>query len=392
MGISRCSPVSSERHRPSGVNNRFSFKGESFGEYVLHERKVIEQGRTDLTPENRERVIEGNSPFVLVPNRSCPPGVKNPYRKGILLAHGLTDSPYTMRALGRFFQGECFYVEAILLPGHGTRPGDLLDVTWEEWDRAFSFGLNTLKKEADDIYIGGFSTGGTLAIYHSMQDRNIRGLFLFSPAVKVDQRARYTCELSSLTGVVPSLAWIGKLQPDNDPFKYESFASNAACQIFRLTKKIEPAAIKSPLKVPLFIAASADDFSVKTDATLQLFERATSPHKLMLLYARGRRTVPEGVEVVESSIPDKKILGSSHMGIVQPPGDPYYGEEGINSYCIQYYGRDGDAYRRCMAHDEDYLGEISKKFMSKGVLRRLTYNPHFEGMLKSLRQFIRHLP
>ena len=58
--------------------------------------------------------------------------------------------------------------------------------------------LKALKKMADDIYLGGLSTGATLSILHSLQDESIRGLFLFSPAVKITDKARFACWLTSL--------------------------------------------------------------------------------------------------------------------------------------------------------------------------------------------------
>ena len=60
------------------------------------------------------------------------PGKKNT-RGVILLLHGLSDSPYHMRALGQIFKEEGFYVLGLRLPGHGTLPSGLLNVTWQEW-------------------------------------------------------------------------------------------------------------------------------------------------------------------------------------------------------------------------------------------------------------------
>ena len=54
----------------------------------------------------------------------------------------------------------CFLVLTMLLPGHGTRPGDLLDVTRGDWLGAARFGLATLKADA-----GGFSLGGLPALH-----------------------------------------------------------------------------------------------------------------------------------------------------------------------------------------------------------------------------------
>src|SRR5262245_30682114 len=64
-----------------------------------------------------------NRSFELVPER---------IRGGVLLVHGLTDSPYMMRGLAELFYQHGFYVLALRLPGHGTAPAGLVDVHWQD--------------------------------------------------------------------------------------------------------------------------------------------------------------------------------------------------------------------------------------------------------------------
>jgi hypothetical protein len=52
---------------------------------------------------------------------------------GILLIHGLTDSPYSMKHLAQTFYKKGFYVLALRMPGHGTVPSSLADATWKDW-------------------------------------------------------------------------------------------------------------------------------------------------------------------------------------------------------------------------------------------------------------------
>lgn len=383
-----CTPVGSERHQPSGVNSTFSFEGETFREYVEFSRQMVVQGRTDLSQGQGGETVAGNGPYFLEPPSSCPPGLHHPYEKGILLVHGLSDSPYMMRGLARFFQRECFYVQALLLPGHGTRPGDLLNVTRMEWKKAHTFGVRTLKELVDRAYLGGLSTGAALNIQHALADREIRALFLFSPAIEITAKARISCWMSALGTIIPRLAWLGKIQPDEDPFKYESFAANAACEVYRLTKEIEDARGTSSFQVPVFVAASYDDATVNVEGTLRFFGKIRTGQKKMLLYARGRVEVPRGVEVVESSFPGRKIASSTHMAIVVPPEDTHYGDRGRYSYCLHYYGRNEEAFSRCKAREEDFLGEIGEEFLNRGVVRRLTFNPRYEEMIEKMRSFL----
>ena len=74
-----------------------------------------------------------NASFEFVPD-------EEEIRGGVLLVHGLTDSPYHLKAIGEIFSENGFYVIGLRLPGHGPVPGGLLNVTWEDWYSAVKFG------------------------------------------------------------------------------------------------------------------------------------------------------------------------------------------------------------------------------------------------------------
>ena len=92
-----------------------------------------------------------------------------------------------MRDLADAFAARCFLVRTMLLPGHGTRPDDLLDVTRGDWLGAARFGLATLKADAGAVFAGGFSLGGLLALHTVLADPALRGAFLFSPAFALER-------------------------------------------------------------------------------------------------------------------------------------------------------------------------------------------------------------
>lgn len=379
------------RHQASGLNSRFSYTGHDFSEYAATSRAMIAATRTDLQGADAEKTVTGNSPFLLLPDATCPPGAAHAYRKGVLLTHGLTDSPYTTRDLARYFQSRCFVVYALLLPGHGTRPGDLLEVRWPDWAAAVKFGVTALAAQVERVYMGGFSTGAALSVYHAGRDPAIRGLFLFSPAIAVSSLAPVSCLLNGLGILREKSRWLDLL-PDEDAFKYESFAANAGCQIHKLTREIQPARSSKPLTIPLFIAASADDETVKPAATLKLFKAASSPLKHMLLYGEE---LPAGadpaVELVPVRDPGARILGSAHTALVMAPTDEHYGETGAYRLCTIYFGKQPEAYRACKAGKAGYLGEISAANRKLGIIQRLTFNPKFADMLASLSAFLDRL-
>ena len=79
-----------------------------------------------------------NRSFELVPDQ---------IEGGILLIHGLTDSPYSMKDLAELFYKENFYVLALRMPGHGTVPAGLTDVSWKDWMAALKIGARHVRQK-----------------------------------------------------------------------------------------------------------------------------------------------------------------------------------------------------------------------------------------------------
>jgi len=292
-----------------------------------------------------------------------------------------------MRHLAAFFQRMGFRVMAPLLPGHGTQPGDLLNVRWKEWRKAVNFGASRLAEEVDELYLGGLSAGAALSVLQSAKDKRVRGLFLFSPALEIDMRAKWANLHRLYSRWVPKEAWINVMQ-DRDMYKYESFCKNAAAQMFALTQALP----RAGLNIPLFAAASADDVTVSASATLSFMDRARHAGNTLVWYAT-QKPDHQNIEWVNSAVPGQNILGSAHTAIVMPPEDEYYGANGAYVNCLHYYENDKTSYHACCARGPDtWLGEVTEQNLRQGVVRRLTYNPHYAALEASMQNFIEGLP
>lgn len=383
------------RHLPSGLNSRFNGDRLAFAEYVARNRDMLKRAHAGVADLNK--VVDGNAPFELKPNPGFPAGQKNPYRRGVLLTHGLSDSPYMMRHLAAFFQQNGFRVMAVLLPGHGTQPGDLLEVIWQEWGRTVAYGAYRLADEVDELYLAGYSTGATLSIYHSLRDYRVRGLFLFSPALKVTRRAAFAKLHKLYSWLIPAAKWVD-IKPDLDIYKYESFTKNAAAQAYALTRALDMLLRKQEPDIPVFVAASADDMTVKTSVILEFVARRLHPSSKLVLYTSEPEKIaqdlpPEKLELVNSVVPEQRILSSAHTAIVMPPEDTHYGVAGEYSNCVHYYPEQMEKYEACLKHPEqDFQGEVTENNLAAGILRRLTYNPNFAALKVSMRRFIDNLP
>lgn len=388
-------PRLKRRHQPSGLNSRFNGDRLKFAEYAARNRFML--GKAHAGADHPDKKIDGNAPFELHPPPGFPVGQSKTYRRGVLLTHGLSDSPYTMRHLAAFFQQRGFRVMAILLPGHGTQPGDLLDVTWQEWAKTVAYGAYQLAEEVDEVYLAGYSTGATLSLYQSLRDTRVRGLFLFSPALKITRWAALAKLHKLYSWLIPTAKWVD-IKPDLDIYKYESFTKNAAAQAYALTRTLDALLRQQELEIPVFIAASADDMTVKTSVILKFIARSRHPCSKLVLYTtepdKMSSAIPAArLELVDSVVPGQKVLSSAHTAIVMSPEDEHYGAAGTYSNCVHYYPHDAERYAACLAYPEqDFQGEVTAQNLGAGIMRRLMYNPHLKALELSMQNFIEQLP
>ncbi|MBB5021984.1 alpha/beta hydrolase [Desulfurispira natronophila] len=362
-----------------------------FAEYLAQTRAMIVDvhqtmpHKKTLDKELLEFSIEANAPFEIPPSSQCPK-VNGKAEKGILLVHGLTDSPYSMVALGKHLAQRCFLVRTVLLPGHGTVPGDLLDIDYQQWIGTVEYGLHQLNQDAHQVFMGGYSTGGTLAIQQALEGMTpLQGLILIAPAIAIDSPfAR------ALPAVTRLASWLRKAD-DADLVKYESFAFNAALQVQRLIEHNQMLLHHRPVSVPLFIAATADDATVSTWHTQQFFaEQAPHPHSRLLLFQKSQTDSFDAEQrtwVFNSYLPQQNIYHFSHISLPYPPDDPHYGKDGRYRNCLHY--SDADDVKRCRKSFNAWSGEVFIRDSKQGyALRRLTYNPRFDDMLNQIDKWL----
>ena len=346
---------------------------------------------------------------------------------GVLLLHGLGDTPFIMADLGEFFAGlsnRCLLVRSILLPGHGTAPGDLLGVRYEQWGEAVRYGIRSFPDGIDGLYLVGFSTGAALALHEALAPattesaRRIRALVLLSPAIRPTNPLahgevvpRVLETLSQWSGIEE---WL-RVRPDRDYAKYESFPTNAGYQVYRLDEALAATSPRA-VPVPMFMALSREDATVEAATTMDFFRTRADAASRLLLYARD----PEDpgirawrgdarVAVLPSPEPERRILDFAHISLPVRPDNAHYGERGDYVDCL-HYESPGDAeaaakFCRCALPTmrpsscgtvssavSVVYGEVSRENLERGILRRLTYNPLFQDLLRRLADFLTRNP
>lgn len=105
-------------------------------------------------------------------------------RIGVLLSHGFTGSPRSIRPWGEHLGALGYGVAVPRLPGHATTWQDLNRCRWEDWYAEITRTFDALCLDHDAVVVGGLSMGGALAIRvaEDHPDR-VAGLAVVNPAV-----------------------------------------------------------------------------------------------------------------------------------------------------------------------------------------------------------------
>jgi alpha-beta hydrolase superfamily lysophospholipase len=263
--------------------------------YLKAEEAVFRGVRTEVTDKlDAEAKVPGNRYYDGSPiypghfaqdwNRSYSLAPDGPPVGAVVLLHGLTDSPYSLRHIARRYRDEGFVAVAIRMPAHGTVPAALTDVEWEDWDAATRLAVREAMRRAGPgkpLHIVGFSNGGALAMKYALDALDNKQLarpdrlILISPMIGITSFARFV-GIAALPALLPAFAkaaWLGIL-PEFHPFKYNSFPVNGARQSYRLTAALQEhiaragrAGLLDRLP-PVLTFQSVVDFTVSTRAII----------------------------------------------------------------------------------------------------------------------------
>jgi alpha-beta hydrolase superfamily lysophospholipase len=275
----------------------------------LEEKVYRKTGPADANSINRYQHGSLTDPTAMKPNwnRTFVLSRENP-QAGVLLLHGMSDSPYSLRHLGESLHASGASVIGLRIPGHGTAPSGLVEVTWRDMAAAVRLAARHLRASIGDkpLYLVGYSNGGALAVNYAMETLTepklpkVDGLVLLSPEIGISRAAALAVwqgRLGHWLGL-EKLAW-NSISLEYDPYKYGSFAVNAGDQAYRITREIDKAlsllAKQGKLDAfpPTLAFQSAVDATVSApDLVSRLFDKLPDRgHELVLFDMNRGKTI-----------------------------------------------------------------------------------------------------
>ncbi len=101
---------------------------------------------------------------------------------GVLVIHGFTGNPSSMRGIAEAMVALGHHVEMPRLPGHGTTVEEMVTTDWADWTGEVRAAHGRLADRADHIVVVGLSMGGSLTLWSGFELPKVVGLVCINPA------------------------------------------------------------------------------------------------------------------------------------------------------------------------------------------------------------------
>ena len=381
-------------------------EGYTFDDYLTQEERVFseldelitgpwaEQSSGAYNRYNPESICNPESILEHNWNRTHVAEAENPIG-GVLLLHGLSDSPYSLRVLGQRLHAEGYTVIWLRLPGHGTNPRALAQVSWTDWTAAVRVAMRGLKQRLPagaPLILGGYSNGGALSVHYALNAiedvdlPNVNAIVLFSPMIGISRLAMVT-RLYNAVGLISrneKTKW-SSIFAEMDPFKYSSWPMNANVQAWAVTQGVErrlgvlekagemaklppvlamQSVVDSTVVVPKLITVLFDRLESEAselflfdinrvdklcnlvnlsfeNSVLPTLERIDRPFRLSVLrnaHASSEelllriRDDGQWTEETLDVVWPEGVISLSHVAVPFPPNDPVYGNHPTQAY------------------------------------------------------------
>lgn len=195
---------------------------------------------------------------------------------GVLVLHGFTGNPSSVRGLAEAFAEAGYTVEMPRLPGHGTHIDDMLDTTWADWSAHAEATLEELETRTEQVVVAGLSMGGSLTAWLATRHPELAGIICVNPAVAPqDDMLAIVSEMVASGQIVMDGIGSDVADPDVVESAYPQTPLAPLVSMFEVANEIVPDLVK--IKCPLLLFTSPEDHVVPPTDSDVLAEAVSGP-------------------------------------------------------------------------------------------------------------------
>lgn len=347
----------------------------SFADYQQQTEQWVRQHRAFQSGDTRQE-LSWNTP-----QETRPAGQP---RKGILLVHGLGDAPGTFSDVAPVLAQQGYLVRTVLLAGHGTRPEDMIPVSIDDWRQVVAEQARLLQRDVDEVYLGGFSTGANLALEYALEHPEIRGLALFSPAIRSNETFDFLTPL-----VAPFRDWLRTPRPGSPAqltTRYLRVPTNGLAQYYRSSLAVRRLLWHHEYDRPVLMVVAEHDSVLDARYLRQLFRtHFPNPASRLIWYGQPDSAMTSRERVRADRLPEWRISQFSHMSVLFSPDNPLYGNNGSVILC----GNGPTPPTGDQCRDRSRLWYSDWGYEEEGKTHvRLTFNPYFDWQNGIMREVL----
>ncbi|MFT7683732.1 MAG: esterase/lipase [Moritella dasanensis] len=333
----------------------------------LHDTEVWLRANRVFNSADEDKEIKANLPYEIKP--------ENPNGQGVLLVHGLADSPFSFIDIAEHLAQQGYLVRTVLLPGHGSKVGDLILPTLADWQGVVAHHTQLLKQEVDQVWLGGFSTGANLVTSQAINDDEIAGLLLFAPAFKSG-----TFVAALAPAVSHFITWADR-DPEDNYTRYNSLPMNAAAVYYQTSEIVRNDLEKADYDKPVFMMMSEGEDVIDTAYAQSMFSQVMTNTSNKLVWKGEAQPTDSRAVRFSMDLPQQRISNGSHLGLLFSPSNPVYGRDGEITMCGNGQGDVDEA--KCQAGEEVWYSAYGYQEPGK-IYARLSWNPYFAESMNVL--------
>ena len=197
---------------------------------------------------------------------------------GVLLVHGFTGTPASMRPWAHFLNERGYTVSVPLMPGHGTTWHDLNHVSWQEWPAKVEAELSYLLQRCSKVFVCALSMGGGNSLYVAARNQGkIAGLILVNPMIHIPGVQIKFVHL--ISRIQKSRASVGDdiKKPGVTEWGYDALPLKGVAQLYKYLKLARESL--PSIKTPTMVFHSVDDHILPVSNTEIIMKELGSKEK-----------------------------------------------------------------------------------------------------------------